>query len=216
MNKKLIGTSLAIMLSVASFGSTNAFGFGGQGQDGQRGQRGEMHQRAEMTQERFDEMKAMFNKYTNVADFIAAKKLKMEERKAEHEAMKDSVTKNVEKISNGIIVTVTSDDAAVVEKIQNKEHRDPKNEEITRTIENISNGVKMTITSDNSDLVEKIQNHEDRMGKRGNRMNHQGRGGERGEEMRNSEGKMKGRMNKVKRGDRFAKFRQRMMEKFNR
>jgi len=27
---------------------------------------------------------------------------------------------------------------------------------------------------------------------------------------------MKGRMNKVKRGDRFAKFRQRMMEKFNR
>jgi len=79
--------------------------------------------------------------------------------------MKDSVTKNVEKISNGIIVTVTSDDAAVVEKIQNKEHRDPKNEEITRTIENISNGVKMTITSDNSDLVEKIQNHEDRLQK---------------------------------------------------
>lgn len=163
MNKKLIGTSLALMLGIASFSATNAF-FGGQG-EGQEGRRGGMH-RMEMTQERFDEMKAMFNKYTNVADFVAAREEIRETRRAEHEAMKESVTKSVEKISNGVVVTITSTDSDVVEKIKSREQREPRNEDITKTVEKISNGVILTITSDDSELVEKIQSREDRDGKR--------------------------------------------------
>lgn len=203
MNKKLIRTSLALMLGIASFSATNAF-FGGQG-GGQEGPRGEMHHQMEMTQEKFDEMKALFNKYTNVADFIEARKALHEEHKAEREAMKESVTKSVEKITNGVKVTITSTNSDVVEKIQSREQRDPRNENITKTVEKISNGVIMTITSDDAGLVKKIQSHEERDGsKRGERKNF-------GQNDDGEDSGMTGkRMNKK---GRFAKFRQRLMEK---
>ena len=176
MNKKLIGTSLALVLTVASFSSVNAFG----GQNGERGKRGGM----EMTQEKFEEMKAFFGKYTNVADFVSARAAIKETRKAEREAMKASVTKNVENISNGVVVTITADDAAMVEKIQNKEERAPRNEAITKTVVQITNGVQMTITSDDAETVEKIQSKEVRDGTRKggkNRMEKRGRNGQRGQ-----------------------------------
>ena len=73
--------------------------------------------------------------------------------------LSDSIERSVENIDNGVIITMTSDDADAVEMLQSREAKGPQNDDVTRTQENIDNGVRITITSDDEDTVAKIQEH---------------------------------------------------------
>ncbi len=82
------------------------------------------------------------------------------------------VTRSVEKITNGIMKTITSDNSETVERLHNKTFRDPRNESVQRTVEKLDNGLRITLTSDNAEVVEKIQNRaEKKKGKRSSRQN---------------------------------------------
>jgi hypothetical protein len=169
MNKKIIGTSLAIMLGLTTIGATNAFWQ----QDNYQNS---------MTPERFSEMQNMFSSGTSFEEFMTKRNSMRdsmrEEKQESRENFREKTTRNVENIDNGITMTITSDDSEIVEKIQSRDRRDPKNESVAKIVENISNGIKITITSGDDELVEKIQSRSgDRMQKRGgNRGNHSNRG----------------------------------------
>lgn len=173
MNKKTIGLSVATLALGMSLAvpSADAF-FGGRGNDGaERGQRVGQHR--EMTQDRFDQLKALFVQYTDVESFREAMEQfrseheeEREEKRAEHEAMRESIATVIENIDNGIVKTITSDDPEVVAKIQERVgDRDPKNENVTHVVELLDDGVQITITSDDEEHVEKIQNRSEKMGK---------------------------------------------------
>ena len=78
---------------------------------------------------------------------------------AQMRELSDSIERSVENIDNGVIITMTSDDADAVEMLQSREAKGPQNDDVTRTQENIDNGVRITITSDDEDTVAKIQEH---------------------------------------------------------
>ncbi len=132
--------------------------------------------------DRYEQMRSIYMSATSYEDFQAKMEVIKAERQAEREAFKNSVTKTVTKLSNGVEVTMTSDDAAVVEKLQNKPEREAREgSEVTKVKTNIANGVKVTVTTDNADLVERIQSKAERVkkGGRGHGGKH-GRGGKRG------------------------------------
>lgn len=109
-------------------------------------------------EDRFAAMQAIYQSATSYEDFQAKMEVLKAEKQSEREAFKASITKTVNNLSNGVEVTMTSTDSAVVEKLQNKPVREAREgSEVTHTQVNISNGVKTTITTDNAELVEKIQ-----------------------------------------------------------
>lgn len=77
----------------------------------------------------------------------------------------DNVERVIEKLDNGVRITLTSDDPEVVARLQQgpPEGRRPRPETINETREPIDNGVVITITSDDPAEVERIQ----RMAERG-------------------------------------------------
>jgi len=80
----------------------------------------------------------------------------------------DEVDRTVEEISNGIVVTLTTEDATALEKLKNMpsdmgNHGMP-NGDITRTVELLDNGVKITMTSDDADTIERLQSDDMPMG----------------------------------------------------
>lgn len=90
----------------------------------------------------------------------------------------ENTEKTVTNLSNGVQVTITSDDADVVAKLQAKEQRESKSDEISIVKTNLSNGIQITVTTDNLTLIERIQNRAEKGGK----------GGERGQERKNFQG----------------------------
>lgn len=69
-----------------------------------------------------------------------------------------NVEKKVENITNGVKITMTSTDAAIVTKLQSMKHPGPKEDaKVTVTQTNISNGVEVTLTSTDSATVQKLQ-----------------------------------------------------------
>ncbi|MBT3349449.1 hypothetical protein HN954_00685 [bacterium] len=145
--------STALALSLLVVPTADAF-FGGH--DSENGNR------PEMTQEHFDEMKQLFLS-GDFESFKTAMETRRAERQAEHETMQNSVTRSIENISNGVIKTISSTDAAVVSKIQEHKSRfsenddRPQHENANREIELAANGVQITITSDDAAEVSKIQ-----------------------------------------------------------
>lgn len=131
----------------------------------------------EMSQDRFTEMKQMIQSFSSVEDFQAAMKTKHEEMKATHEAMRNLISRVVEKIENGVIVTATTDDADALaqmkERHEKMEGKEMKNEDITRTVVELDNGFKTTLTTDNEVILSRLHERADsgwnEMG-RGNRM----------------------------------------------
>lgn len=84
-------------------------------------------------------------------------------RKAERGAFRDAMTKTVTNLDNGVQVTLSSDDAEVVAKIQNSDRHENKEKKgivVTKTL--TDTGVMMTITSDDVEQVAKIQHHAER------------------------------------------------------
>lgn len=98
----------------------------------------------------------------------------------------ENINHDVENTENGVIITVTSDDAEAVEHIQSRLDKEAKHDQmheerhsqllekhpelaekmaekeakraqINRDIELIDNGIQITISTDNPDLVEEIQ-----------------------------------------------------------
>jgi TusA-related sulfurtransferase len=81
---------------------------------------------------------------------------------AEDAATQDqfAIERSVENIENGVIITLTSDDPEVVEKLQNPPEHPPQMEgapEINHELELLDNGVRITITSEDPEVVAKIQ-----------------------------------------------------------
>lgn len=62
-----------------------------------------------------------------------------------------------ELIENGVIITMTSDNEKIIEKLQSKEHKTPINEKVNKVYENIENGIRMIITSDDQETIAHIQ-----------------------------------------------------------
>ena len=77
-----------------------------------------------------------------------------------YKSWKQDVTKSVTKISNGIQVTMTTDNAEILAKLQAREGRESDTR--TTTIEVISNGIIVTTTSDDAEIVEKMHNRADK------------------------------------------------------
>jgi|GEM_PF-5282280 len=80
----------------------------------------------------------------------------------------EDINREVTYLDNGVEIEITSDDAELVEKIQERhngekfEHRKNAPEdapEIDMNVELIDDGVILTITADDADAVEKIQEH---------------------------------------------------------
>lgn len=142
--------TLATLALAATFflsSDANAFWGGGQG----KGQG--------FTQERFEEMKQLFLN-NDFESFRTAMEAKREEMKVKHEEMKglrESIDRSVENIENGVIVTLTSDNADAVEHLQSKDQPEPRHEGVTKVVENLENGIRMTITSTDADEVARIQ-----------------------------------------------------------
>ena len=84
---------------------------------------------------------------------------------------KDSITRSIENIENGIIITLTSEEAKAIEHLQNKTLPEPRNESVNKEVEKLENGIKVTITSENETLVEKIQNKSEKRKRAYNRQN---------------------------------------------
>lgn len=74
------------------------------------------------------------------------------------------LTRTVEKIDNGVVITLTTDDADTLTKLQDFEanadqHHGPLQDmqNVTRTIVQLDNGVQITLTSDDAATVQKLQ-----------------------------------------------------------
>lgn len=182
MNKKTI-TFGAVALSLGAFLITptaDAF-WGGRG--------------GEMSQDQFTEMKQMIQSFTSVEDFQAAMQAKHEEMKAEHEAMKKLVSHEVEKIDNGVVITITTEDAEALAKMKKRHEKmdakEVKNRNITRTVEALNNGFKTTLTTDDPDTLERLYRRAENGWNEMERENHMGRMN--GEMNGKRKGNMKGR-----------------------
>lgn len=99
-------------------------------------------------------------------------------KRGEHGDQLD-IERTITNLSNGVEITMTSTDADVVTKMQEREVREPKNDEVSVSKTNIANGVITTITTTNADMVERIQARAE--GGKGARGGKGGRGGQRGE-----------------------------------
>ncbi len=166
MNKKLLALGVAVATGTVALASS-ASAFWGGGMD--------------MTADKFAEFKTMVAQSSDFESFREAMDARREAMQAEREAFQEKIDHSVENIDNGVIRTITSDDADVVAKLQSREQRErkgPHAEDVSRVVENISNGIKITITSDDADMVERIQNQSEnpRMG----RGEGKGRNGKRG------------------------------------
>ena len=74
----------------------------------------------------------------------------------------ENLTRSVEDIENGVIITLTTDDADTLEHLQNIPTDDPDKgpfaDQVTREIALLDNGVQITLTSDDARVVERLQN----------------------------------------------------------
>jgi len=83
---------------------------------------------------------------------------KMKYKKQRHKILKD-VKKRVEETENGMIVTMTSDNPQVVQKLQANKNKYQKNGEkkIEHSVEDIANGIKITITTEDAQALERLR-----------------------------------------------------------
>jgi hypothetical protein len=84
------------------------------------------------------------------------KELKAERQKKNE--LKGTIAKEIINISNGVQITLTSNNTEAIEMLQTKEQRKPHHEDVTITTENLTNGVRITITTTDENKVEQIQN----------------------------------------------------------
>ncbi len=82
-----------------------------------------------------------------------------------------NVVRNIENISNGVKMTMTSTDAATVTKLQTTKEPAKKDDNVTVTKKNLSNGIEITMTSTDAATVTKLQ-----QGPGIGKMGHHGRG----------------------------------------
>jgi anthranilate/para-aminobenzoate synthase component II len=77
-------------------------------------------------------------------------------------AFKQNVDKSIEKISNGVIIMLTTTDTDTLEKLQSREPRN-RNEDLSVIKENLANGIKITKTTTDAELLKKLHAKADRM-----------------------------------------------------
>ncbi len=76
-----------------------------------------------------------------------------------------NATRSVEDIENGVVITLTTEDADTLEKLQSMPAEAPADapfkDEVTREITLLDDGVQITLTSEDETVVEKLQNMPD-------------------------------------------------------
>lgn len=99
---------------------------------------------------------------------------KIIERKTKMSERHENVELNITDGADNLVITLTTDDAETLEKIQNKRHKKGKRHGqkhsgmksmIDKTVENLDNGVQITLTTEDADALEKIQNSDRHEGK---------------------------------------------------
>lgn len=81
-----------------------------------------------------------------------------------HPQFMENVDRSLEEIDNGVVITLTTDDADTLEKLQQMEEnldeskRPDFMQEVERSVEILDNGVQITLTSEDAEIVEKLQN----------------------------------------------------------
>lgn len=77
----------------------------------------------------------------------------------------ENVSRTVEDIENGVVITLTTEDAETLEKLQSMPTDAPADgpfaDEVTREITLLDNGVQITLTSEDASVVEKLQSMPD-------------------------------------------------------
>lgn len=80
------------------------------------------------------------------------------------------INKTVEKIENGVIITLTTDDATELERLQTMTEMPMHGpgggfmDEVDQAVNVLDNGVQITLTSEDAEMVEKLQNLPDEGG----------------------------------------------------
>ena len=161
MNKKIIGLGVATLSLGILLVAPSVDAFGGRG--------------AENNPERYAEMQEMRASFDSVEDFRGAR----DEMRANRESL---VSHDVEKIANGVVFTITTDDADALARMQERQANGENGngegfnrENVSRSVETLENGTRITITTDDADTLERLHDRADNGWKRGQRRN--GRGG---------------------------------------
>ncbi len=164
MNKKTIGLGMASLSLGAMLLVPTADAFFGRGGEQER------------TPEMFAEMQQMVQSANSWEDLEAA-------REATREARQSLVFHEVEKIDNGVIVTITTDDADALARMrerqengQNGNGQGLNRENVSRSIETLANGARITITTDDADTLERLHARADEGWKMGRGHGRGGRG----------------------------------------
>ncbi len=173
MNKKTLGIGLTALSLGAVLITPTADAFWGGNGNGVN------------SQEKFVEMQQMMQSFSSWEDFNKAMTEKRESRKAERSTMRDQISHEAKKIENGVVITITTDNAEALEKMQkrheNRANRDGKfRENVSRSEETLENGFRITMTTEDSDTLTRLHERADNGWKMGKR-----RGGQRGHGNRN-------------------------------
>lgn len=183
-NKRISTGLLALTLtSGALMNHTNAFSFDRDFSD--RSDRAAFHQQMQTFRDQMShESETLTNgvKITftgSTAEAIAHLQERATEKseKERQNPRNESIEKKVTLTDTGYIMTLTSTDADVVEKIQNRPepgerkdrrgaHKKPMMENVERTTTQLTNGVQMKVTTQDPDVLAELHEHADHMNER--------------------------------------------------
>jgi len=98
---------------------------------------------------------------------------KIIERKTKLAEKRENIDLNIVDGEDNLVITLTTEDAETLEKLQNKKNRANRRfsegrgirSKLTKTVENLDNGVQVTITTEDAEALEKIQNSDRHEGK---------------------------------------------------
>ena len=146
MKKTLYTSGVLSLVALAGAVPTASAHFGGRGMG------------MGMDADHFAEFKAIVSQSADVEAFQTAMQTLREQHQAEREAREAKINRTTENIDNGVVWTMTSDDADIVAEIQERATaQEPRNEDVIRTVELLDNGVRVTHTSDDEDIVARLQ-----------------------------------------------------------
>jgi len=93
-------------------------------------------------------------------------KVKKWQKRVKHKNLKESITKTVSNLDNGVQITLTSNNSEAITKLHEKAdkmaERESRRESVSNSVTKLSNGIVIMMTSTNEKTVEKIQNRAER------------------------------------------------------
>ena len=78
------------------------------------------------------------------------------------ENFRESITRNVEKLDNGVRITETSEDAETVSRLHDKADKFAMKDKISKEVIELDNGVKVTVSGSDAESIEFIQSRDEK------------------------------------------------------